>query len=153
MVSLGNTEIIPINKIKELYHLFIYYYSIGHDIDTIVSETRNKIKDLFFYDGNEFYVYDLPPNELVGISGNSSKVTITGNICKVRLTFTATSEITKDVVIFNFVPVPTFEFRDIINTSAGNKIFRINEDGIMLASDTLKPNTIISGSITFIIDR
>ena len=53
MINTGNTAIIPVDKLKELYYLFIYYCSLGHNLHTIVNETTNKVKKLFFNEINE----------------------------------------------------------------------------------------------------
>ena len=79
------------DKLKELYYLFIYYCSIGYNLDTIVNETTNKVKKLFFNEGNEFFQYDLIPVNSTSVTGNYSRVIITGNVCQIRLGFTSSN--------------------------------------------------------------
>ena len=151
MINTGNTTIIPVDKLKELYYLFVYYCSIGYNLDTIVNETTNKVKKLFFNDGNEFFQYDLIPVNSTSVTGNYSRVIITGNICQIRIGFTSSKQLNKDDILFSNIPSPVPEFRDIIYTNSGNKTIRINGNGIMVY-DVIPASNTVNGSITYIFD-
>ena len=151
MINTGNTTIIPVDKLKELYYLFVYYCSLGYNLDTIVNETTNKVKKLFFNEGNEFFQYDLIPVNSTTVTGNYSRVIISGNICQIRTGFTSAKQLNKDVTLFSNIPSPVFEFRDIIYTNSGNKAIRVNGNGIM-AYDVIPASNTVNGSITYIFD-
>ena len=151
MVITLNTTIIPLDKLKELYYLFIYYCSIGYNLDTIVNETTNKVKKLFFNEGNEFFQYDLIPVNSTSVTGNYSRVIISGNICQIRIGFTSSKQLNKDDILFSNIPSPVPEFRDIIYTNSGNKTIRINGNGIIVY-DVIPASNTVNGSITYIFD-
>ena len=151
MINTGNTSIIPVDKLKELYYLFVYYCSLGHNLDTIVNETTNKVKKLFFNEGNEFFQYDLIPVNSTSVTGNYSRVIIVGNICQIRIGFTSSKQLNKDDILFSNIPSPVPEFRDIIYTNSGNKTIRINGNGIMVY-DVIPASNTVNGSITYIFD-
>ena len=153
IINMGNIDIIPIDKLNELYYRFIYYNSLGHNLDTIVDETLPIIKKLFYYDNNGFCSYTLPPIDTSMITLNYSTVTISDRICQVKLLFTSLTEIPKGTLLFEFLPSPYIDFRTLIQTNKGNKLLRVVNDGILFETETLPINTQVNDSFTFIIRK
>lgn len=150
--NLGRVEHLPVEKVRELYNTFLYYFSLGHTIGTIVDETMTDIKRLFFFNGNGYLSYDLPGGD--NIKNGYSKVGIADRVCQVRIGFTTAKEIKAGDLIYELVPAPIFEFRDSVSTNvSGNKVLKINETGIFLNEDTIPVNNSVYGEITFIIGK
>ena len=152
IINLGRVKHLPIEKIRELYNIFVYYFSLGHDLNTIVDETMPDIKRLFFFNGNGYLFYDLTGGD--NITAGYSKVAIAGRICQVRIGFTAAKEIKEGDLIYDLVPAQIFEFRDSVSTNlSGDKVLRINETGIFLNEGTIPVNNSVYGDIIYIIGK
>ena len=153
IVDMGRLDVISKEKLNHLYNRFIYYNSLGHTLDTIVNETTSDIRSLFFFNGNGYFMYILPPTNSISIKDNSSVVAISGRTCQVKLVFVANTEIKKDTLIFNLTPAPFYAFRADITTNTNNVEFTVNDDGIVLNNGSIPANTKVSGSITYIIKK
>lgn len=152
IIKLGLTRTVPVNKLRELYNKFVYYFSIGHDIKTVVNETIPIIKNLFFYNGNEFLTFTLSNTDI--LTSNYTSVGVVGRICQIRFGFTAGKQINAGDMIFNYNPAPIFEYRDTIYCNKGNVVvIRINETGIFLNEGTITAGTQVYGETSFIVER
>ena len=151
IINLGITTAIPVEKLRELYNIFVYYFSLGHDLNTIVNETIANVRSLFFFNGNGYLTYNLTGGD--NITGGYSKVAITGRICQVRIGFTTAKQINAGDLIYDNAPAPIFEYRDDIYTASGNKVLKINESGIFLNDGAIPANNAVYGETTFIVER
>ena len=152
IINLGITNAIPVEKLRKLYNIFVYYFSLGHDLNTIAEETIPKIRELFFFNGNGYLTYNLTGGD--NITGGYSRVSITGRICQVRIGFTTSKQINAGDLIYENAPAPIFEFRDTVSTNlSGNKVLKINETGIFLNEGTIPANNAVYGETTFIVER
>ena len=151
IINLGITSAIPVEKLRELYNIFVYYFSLGHDLDTIVNETITNVRTLFFFNGNGYLTYAL--GDTNNTKGSYSRVAITGRICQVRIGFTTSKQINAGDLIYENAPAPIFEYRDDVYTNSGNKVLKINETGIYLNDGTIQVNSTVYGETTFIVER
>ena len=149
--NLGAVKFLPAEKVRELYNSFIYYFSLGHNMDTIVNDTLPIVKKLFFLNGEGNLKYKLPDDER--FEQNSSYVHIVGRVCHIKLNFITTQEIKNNTVFFNFIPSPTLVHDSIISTSKGYVLLSIRNEGLLMIEDTLPVNTAVRGNLTYIVDK
>lgn len=147
VINLATVEHLPVEKIRHLYNSFLYYFSLGHNLDTIVDETTPVIKRLFFFNGEGYLRYKLPDDKR--IRSNYSFVDICGRISLIRLRFVTSQEITENDCLFETLPSPTMVLRTIIPTDVGSKNVVVSEDGLNIYNDTIPSDTVVSGTIVY----
>ena len=152
IVNIGDSNVVPKEKIINLYNSFIYYKSLGHNLDTIVDETIPIIKNLFFNNGNGYYGYKLPVIDSSLINANNSVVYISDRICMLKLNFNSKVEIPQHTILFDISPSPMSNFRETIITNNGNVTLLIDYDGVF-ADNKILANTEVNKSITYIISK
>ena len=151
IVNMDRLDVISKEKLNHLYNRFIYYNSLGHNLDTIVEETTPIIRNLFYYNGNGHFEYILPVNDKSLSSTNSSFLSIYGRVCQVKITITTKKEIKDGDYLFSLIPAPVSAFRTSINTSDGDISLIIDDNGLKYATTRNLPiNTFISDTITYI---
>ena len=155
IVDMGDLNVIPVDKLKHLYNTFIYYNSLGHDLDTIVDETTPKVRELFFFNGDGYFEYKLPPTNPSDLDGVLTNVSISGRVCQVKLQFTTKRELDLNDIIFDLIPAPFSSFREVLfSPSIGEVSIHVTDDGIVLYTGNKIPtNTFITGSFTYIIKK
>lgn len=155
MIGMERLDVIPKESVRHLYNRFIYYNSLGHNLDTIVDETTSDIKTLFFFNEHGYFEYKLPPANPSELDEVMATVSISGRICQVRLQFKTKKELDLNNVIFDLIPAPYSSFRAILfSPSSGVVSIYVNDEGIVLYSTTKIPaNTFITGSFTYIIKK
>ena len=138
-----------------LYNRFIYYNSLGHNLETIVEETTSDIRSLFFFNGDAYLEYKLPPTNPSDLDEVLTNVSISGRICQVKLQFRTKRELDMNDIIFDLIPAPFSNFRTILFSPTNGEIsIFINDDGIVLySSNKIPTNTFITGSFTYIIKK
>ena len=147
VINLASVEHLPVKKVRELYNTYLYHFSLGHNIDTIIDETTPVIKRLFFFNGEGYLKYKLPDDKR--IRSNYSYVEICGRICLLRLRFVTSQEITENDILFETLPSPTMVLRTIIPTDAGSKNVIVSDDGLNIYNDTIPSDIIVSGTIVY----
>ena len=153
IVNMDRLDVVSKEKLNHLYNRFIYYNSLGHNLDTIVEETTPIIRNLFYFNGNGYFEYKLPDNNITLSNTNNSYITISGRVCQVKLAFCNNKELKAGDIIFNLIPAPVSEFRINVNeTKSKNSIsFIIDNDGIKYGSDVNLPiNSAISDTFTYL---
>lgn len=155
IVDMGRLEVISKEKLKHLYNRFIYYNSLGHTLDTIVEETTTDIRSLFFFNGDGYFEYILPPTNPSYLDEVLASVSVFGRICQVKLQFKTKIELDLNNIIFDLIPAPYSSFRDILFSPTNNTIpIYVTDEGIVLYRTTKIPaNTFITGSFTYIIKK
>ena len=152
IVNIGDPIVVPKEKIVNVYNRFIYYNSLGHNLDTIVDETIPIIKKLFFHNGNGYYTYKLPESDPSLLSAVNSLVVISNRICQLRLIFTTKVEIPAETFLFDLTPSPRTNFCKTLITNNGNVNLLIDYDGIFTKNKILA-NTYVNTSITYVISK
>ena len=151
IVNMCRLDVISKEKLNHLYNRFIYYNSLGHNLDTIVEETTPTIRNLFYFNGNGHFEYKLPDNGVSVSNTNSSFLSISGRVCQVKITITTKKEIKDGDYLFSLIPAPVSAFRTKINTSNGDISLIIDDDGLKYATTRDLPiDTFISDTITYI---
>ena len=152
IVNMDRLDVISKEKLNHLYNRFIYFNSLGHNLDTIVEETTPIIRNLFYYNGNGHFEYKLPHNKILISDDNDSFVSISGRVCQVKLAFSTKKEIKNNDILFSLIPAPVSIFRvNLINIRNENYTFIIDSDGLKYSSDVNLPiNTPISNTFTYI---
>ena len=153
LIKLNNTNIIPINKLKELYNTFIYYKSIGYDLSTINSNINNKIRKLFF---DKEIICGKLSQATNKITTNNSKIIINGRVCQILLNFTNTLQINENEVLFENIPSPygvdDDYFIDVFyDTNISARKLKIGSDNIKCLGSVIPANNTIKASVTYII--
>ena len=105
IVNMCRLDVISKEKLNHLYNRYIYYNSLGHNLDTIVEETTPIIRNLFYYNGNGHFEYKLPGDDETVIDANSSYVTISGRVCQVKLAFRNKKELKGSVLLFSLIGI------------------------------------------------
>lgn len=152
IVAMGRLDVIPKEKLNHLYNKFIYYNSLGHNLDTIVNETTTDIRTLFFFNSDGYFEYNLPVANTTNVTDVHSRVTISGRTCQIKIYFKTTNTIPKGTHIFELIPAPFSSFNtniDYLNTSVSTYI---DDNGLTITSD-IQTNTTIAGTITYIIKK
>ena len=152
IVGMGRLDIIPKEKLRHLYNKFIYYNSLGHNLDTIVDETTSDIRTLFFFNGDGYFEYNLPVSNTTSVTDTYSRVTITGRTCQIKIHFKTTNTIPKNTLIFELIPAPFSAFNSSIIYINTNISFYIDNNGLSITSD-IPINTTVGGTITYIIKK
>ena len=152
IINIGIIEYVPKEKLREVYNSFIYYKSIGHDLDTIVNDTLPKIKQLFFSNETGNYGYRLQPFDENKIIKNYSVSTVSNRICQLRIRFRTNEEIPKDTLLFELAPAPYNSFWSKINTSNGDIVFSVALEGIY-TKNVIPINTDVDDTIVYIIGK
>ena len=152
IVGMERLDIIPKESVRHLYNTFIYYNSLGHNLDTIVDETTPKVRELFFFNGDGYFEYNLPVANTTNVTDNYSRVTISGRTCQIKIYFKTTNTIPKNTKIFELIPAPFSSFNTNINYSNTNFSIYIDDNGLAITSD-IPTNTTVAGSITYIIKK
>ena len=156
IIGMYRLDVVSKEKLNHLYNRFIYYNSLGHNFDTIVEETMPIIRHLFFFDGNGYFEYRLPDNDITLSDTNNTFVTMSGRVCQVRLAFCNNKELKKGDIIFNLIPAPVVGFRTSANEikTTDNIPFIIDDDGIKYDGNVNLPiNSAISDTFTYVIKR
>ena len=155
IISMYNETVIPKNKMIHLYNRYIYYNSLGHDNKTITEEMMPYIRSEFFFDGNATFEYKLS-TKFNSISVNNSFVSISGKVCQIKFNFMVGQVINANARLFDLSPAPFSAFEFYLPTVLGgtkNSLhITINSNGIT-SMDKIEPNTIVSGSITYIFTK
>ena len=152
IVDMGNLNVIPKEKLNHLYNRYIYYKSLGHDLNTIVEETTPKIRELFFFNGDGYFEYNLPVSNTTSVTDVYSRVTISGRTSQIKIYFKTTNTIPKGTYIFELIPAPFSSFNTNINYSNTNVSSYIDDNGLTITSD-IPTNTTVAGIITYIIKK
>ena len=152
IVGMERLDVIPKESVRHLYNRFIYYNSLGHNLDTIVEETTSDIRTLFFFNEHGYFEYSLPVSNTTSITDSYSKVTISGRICQIKIHFKTTNTIPKNTLIFELIPAPFSVFNTSINYSNTNVSIYIDDNGLSVTSD-IPANTTVGGIITYIIKK
>ena len=155
IIGMERLDVIPKESVRHLYNRFIYYNSLGHNLNTIVDETTSDIRSLFFFNEHGYFEYDLPAYDTANMSNNYSKVVISGRVCQIKIVFKAIKEINSDDIIFDLVPAPFIDQRFVLwnrKTKTSLSLI-IDDDGIKLNEDTIPVDTPIAGTITYIIKK
>ena len=151
IVNMCRLDVIPKEKLYHLYNRFIYFNSLGHNLDTIVEETTPIIRNLFYYNGNGHFEYLLPDNDELMMPNHECMVSISGRVCQVKLAFKNKKVIKENDLLFSLIPAPISRFRVKIFTKSGNITLIIDDNGINYASETDLPiDTFISDTFTYI---
>ena len=155
VVNMGRLDIIPKEKLNHLYNRYIYYNSLGHNLETIAEETLPYVRNLFFFGGNGYLEYKLPVADGIEFSKNASAVSISGRTCHVKIGLIVTKPVPQDTVIFELTPAPFSECRSpVIWTSNSDYVSLIADDnGIRLAQGNLAKDCTISGAFTYVIGK
>lgn len=143
-------DVISKEKLNHLYNKFVYYNSLGHNLDTIVGETTPDIRTLFFFNGDGYFEYILPVSNTTNVSDEHSRVTISGRTCQIKVYFKTTNTIPRGTTIFELIPAPFSNFNTNINYLTINVPSYIDEKGLSITSD-IQTNVIVAGTITYII--
>ena len=153
IVNIGDSTVVPKEKIMNVYNRFIYYNSLGHNLDTIVTETLPIIKKLFFSDQTGYYKYYLPEIDKSLIdTAKKSIIFISNRICMVRLMFTTKVEIPTNTLLFDITPSPVANICETVTTDNGDVKLLIDYDGIF-TMNKIPPNTYVNTSFTYIISQ
>ena len=153
IVDMERLDIIPKENIRHLYNTFIYYNSLGHNLNTIVDETTPKVRELFFFNGDGYFEYNLPVSDTTKMSNNYSKVTISGRICQVKIQFKTTDTIPIDSLLFSLLPAPFSSFNTTISYRNNDITLYVCDDGIKLVNNSIPANTDVRDTITYIIKK
>ncbi len=154
IVDMGDLNVIPVDKLKHLYNTFIYYNSLGHNLNTIIEETTPKVRELFLFNGHGYFEYKLPVYDTTKASSNFSRVGISDRICEVKILFATLKELNKDDLIFNLVPAPFIDSGfNLFSKTGTNSLFKIDNDGIKVASNTIPVGNEFVGTFTYIIKK
>ena len=153
IVNIGDATVVPKEKIMNVYNRFIYYNSLGHNLDTIVDETIPIIKKLFFDNESGYYNYKLPAIDTSLINTEDKcLVFISNRICMLRLIFSTKVEIPANTLLFKLAPSPVSNICETVITNNGDVKFLIDYDGIVTTNKIL-PNTVVNTSVTYIISK
>ena len=151
IVNMCRLDVVSKEKLNHLYNRFIYFNSLGHNLDTIVEETTPIIRNLFYYNGNGHFEYILPDDDGSLCSMNKSFVTISGRVCQIKLELITKKELKDNDLLFSLIPAPVSEFRLNIARNIGNVSLIINDNGIEYdTKDNLPIKSYISASFTYI---
>ena len=153
IVDMERLDIIPKDKLTHLYNRFIYYNSLGHNLNTIVEETTPKIRELFFFNGDGYFEYNLPVSDTTKMSNNYSKVTISGRICQVKIQFKTVDTIPSDTLLFELLPAPFSNFNTVITYRNNDIPLYVCDDGIKLVTNSIQANIDVRDTITYIIKK
>ena len=154
IVNMCRLDVISKEKLNHLYNRFIYYNSLGHNLDTIVEETTPIIRNLFYFNGNGHFEYKLPDDDGLLCATNDCLVFISGRVCQINLAFTNKKEIKENDLLFSLIPAPISRFRVKIFTKSGDITLIIDDNGINYASTTDLPiNSFISDTFTYIFKK
>ena len=152
MIIMERFDIIPKESVIHLYNTFIYYNSLGHNLDTIVDETMPKVRELFFFNEHGYFEYNLPVANTTNVTNVNSRVAISGRNCQIKIYFKTTNTIPRGTIIFELLPAPFSNFNTNINYSNTNISVYISDNGLTVTSD-IPTNTTVSCSITYIIKK
>ena len=154
IVNMSRLDVISKEKLSQLYNRFIYYNSLGHNLGTIVEETMPIIRNLFFFDGNGYFHYDLPFIETSGIYSNYSSVAISDRVCQLKIAFSTKTEIPSGTLLYDLLPAPFISFRiSIYCDTSPNTTLVVSDEGITVGYVDIPANSEVSGEITYIIKR
>ena len=154
IVNMDRLDVISKEKLNHLYNRFIYYNSLGHNLDTIVEETTPIIRNLFYYNGNGHFEYKLPDSDGTMCDLNDSYVAISGRVCQVKLNFITKREIKDGELLFPLIPAPVSLFRLNIARNTGIVTLLINDDGIIYNGTTNLPiNSYVPTTFTYIFKK
>ena len=154
IVNMGDLNVIPVDKLKHLYNTFIYYNSLGHNLDTIVDETTPKVRELFLFNGHGYFEYKLPISDTTKASSSFSRVGISDRICQIKIQFGTLKQLNENDLIFDLIPAPYVDSRFNIYSKDGfNAQLKIDNDGIKVATATLPASKEFVGTITYIIKK
>ena len=154
IVNMCRLDVISKEKLNHLYNRFIYYNSLGHNLDTIVEETTPIIRNLFYYNGNAHFEYKLPINDVTVCNSNGSFVTISGRVCQVKINITTKRELIDGEYLFSLIPAPVSLFRLYFKTNNGDISLIIDDDGLRYATTRILPiDTFISSTFTYIFKK
>ena len=154
IVNMCRLDVISKEKLNNLYNRYIYYNSLGHNLNTIVEETMPNIRNLFFFDGNGYFQYELPFIKTTGISGNYSSVAISDRVCQLKIAFDNKTELPSGTLLYELLPAPFIPFRiSVYCDTLPNPTLIVSDDGITVGYDDIPPNSKVSGEITYIIKR
>ena len=153
IVNMGDLNVIPVDKLKHLYNKFIYYNSLGHNLDTIVEETTPKIRELFFFNGDGYFNYILPCYDTTNMKDNFSRVSVSGRVCQVKIQFKTVNEIPINTLLFELTPAPIYNINTVgVYKNVFSPLY-ICEEGIKLTNNSIPANTDIRDTITYIIRK
>ena len=152
IVNMDRLDVISKEKLNHLYNRYIYYNSLGHNLDTIVEETTPIIRNLFYYGGNGHFEYKLPDNNDIVVSDeNNCFVTISGRVCQVKISFKNKKELKPGYILFTLIPAPVSKFRVNICRGTDTVSIIIDDNGINYANTTNLPiNSHITDTFTYI---
>ena len=149
IVNMCRLDVISKEKLNHLYNRFIYYKSIGHNINTILEETSNFIISLFYFGGDGDITYILPISNSIELSEDFNCVAIVGKMCFVRIYFTPKTEIKNNSLLFELLPAPKFDHGIEAYTSNGNVLFFLTKDGLILDNGTIQANSKVRCSLCY----
>ena len=152
MIIMERLDIVPKESVKHLYNTFIYYKSLGHNLDTIVDETMPKVRELFFFNEHGYFEYNLPVANTTDVTKVDSRVAISGRNCQIKIYFKTTNTISRGTYIFESIPAPFSNFHTNINCSNTNIPVYISDNGLTFTSD-IPTNTTVAFTISYIIKR
>ena len=151
IVNMCRLDVISKEKLNHLYNRYVYFNSLGHNLDTIVEETTPIIRNLFYFNGNGHFEYGLMDAEGTICNSNGSYITISGRLCQVKLNFVTKKELKDGDLLFSLIPAPVSEFRLNIARNDGNVSLVIDDNGITYASSTNLPiNSYVPTTFTYI---
>ena len=154
IVNMDRLDVISKEKLNHLYNRFIYFNSLGHNLDTIVEETTPIIRNLFYFNGNGHFEYNLPDDDGTLCSKNNCYVSISGRVCQVKISITTKKELKPDDLLFSLIPAPVSKFRVNISRSADNISLIIDDNGAKYSSTiNLPKDTFISDTFTYIFKK
>ena len=157
LVTMCNTNITPVDKVKELYDRFIYYKSIGIDYTNEVNIKEiasRKFRDLFLDTGDNSIVYKIPFYDKIDDSQNFSAVAISHSYCQIRLRIVKTTkELLVGDVITNNIPIPLTEFYEsiYINNNLEKRLIKLTPEGLTIADKNIPVGSSIYGCFNYII--
>ena len=154
IVNMDRLDVISKEKLNHLYNRFIYYNSLGHNLDTIVEETTPVVRHLFYSDGKGYFQYELPFIKTTGINSNYSSVAISDRVCQLKIAFTTKTELPADTLLYDLLPAPFIPFRiSIYCNTLPNATLIVTDDGISVGYDDIPANSEVSGEITYIFKK
>lgn len=151
MINITSLNMLTVGQVRHLYNKFLYYFSLGHNLDTIVNETVDNVRNLFYSNGHANMKFKIISDER--FKENISNVHIVDRVCYIRLYFTTLQEIKENELLFSSIPSPTLPYNANVETSEGSKLVTVNNDGLKMYSSKLPANTTVRGNLMYIVDK
>lgn len=154
IVGMERLDVISKEKLNHLYNRFIYYNSLGHNLDTIIEETTPDIRSLFFFNGDGYFEYKLPVANTTIVNSSFARVCISGRICEVKIQFGCLKALNQNDLIFDLVPSPYIDSSfNLFSKTGTNGLFKIDNDGIKVGSNSIPVSNEFIGTFTYIIKK